>query len=237
MKIEQTRIKITRIITITTLIATTMTVMTAIPMIARTSRKKAQILDEKNDSDDENKEDDSIKNGISSSHVDFEVALLNENIIIEVKEKLVNDLGGYKNNRYVLLTLIFQLFKQVTNHEKKTHVTCDSLSRILCQVFKSRIFLAKTKDSLLGSDQFRMKFFIKTLIFYAYTIFPVSNSVAFPFCCCCFAFWLGDSVCSCVCSIPYFPQTKKSHELDTNTMSSFFVFLMTGKRMENERYS
>ena len=84
--------------------------------------------DEKKDSDD-NKKDDSIKNGVSSNHVHFDVALLNENVIIKLKEKIFSDLGCYKDNRYVLFRLMFELFEQITNYECRTRTNCDSLSR------------------------------------------------------------------------------------------------------------
>ena len=64
--------------------------------------------DEIKDSDDDNKKSDSTKNGVSSSHVDFDVALLNETIVIKLKTKLFSDLGGYKDKSiWVIIWIVW----------------------------------------------------------------------------------------------------------------------------------
>ena len=145
--------------------------------------------DTKNDGTNETKTDENeLKHGVSCEHCDFDVASIDDDIITNLKDKLFDDLGGVKNNRYALLSLIFHLFKQVTAHENETLMTCDSLSRIFCQVFESRIFLTKSQNP---NDMFRMKYFIKILIFYAYAIFPVKFVclfVCFGFCVSCLLF-------------------------------------------------
>ena len=139
-----------------------------------TSNKPNNNTNDKNNNestDDPNESKEESKHGLSSEHCDYDVASIEDKFIDELKTKLLTEMGGIKNNHYALLSIIFHLFKQVTAHEKDTSMTCDSLSSIFCQVFESRIFLAKS--TLNPNDLLRMKFFIKVLIFYAYAIFPV----------------------------------------------------------------